>query len=95
MNPEQKCKKAERGTASCVNEKLERLTGEAAQTQEQLDAAGKRLKKATASKNGGTGCRKYLGCCPEWMQKSAELSADFKTKRRIDSVQVRETYQAW
>ena len=54
----------------------------------------KRLKKATASKNGGTGCRKYLGCCPEWMQKSAELSADLPRPNAglIAAVQVRETY---
>lgn len=95
MNPESTAEVQKlNGELQLANEKLERLTGEAAQTQEQLDAAGKATEKATASKNGGTGCRKYLGCCPEWMQKSAELSADLPRPNAglIAAVQVRETY---
>lgn len=74
------------GELQLANEKLERLTGEAAQTQEQLDAAGKATEKGNGFEKWRNGLQKVSGLLSRVDAKISGIIGGFtKTKRRIDS----------
>lgn len=95
MNPESTAEVQKlNGELQLANEKLERLTGEAAQTQEQLDAAGKATEKGNGFEKWRNGLQKVSRLLSRVDAKSAELSADLPRPNAglIAAVQVRETY---
>ena len=74
------------GELQLANEKLERLTGEAAQTQAQLDAAGKATEKGNGFEKWRNGLQKVSGLLSRVDAKISGIIGGFtKTKRRIDS----------
>lgn len=87
MNPESTAEVQKlNGELQLANEKLERLTGEAAQTQEQLDAAGKATEKGNGFEKWRNGLQKVSGLLSRVDAKISGIIGGFtKTKRRIDS----------
>ena len=87
MNPESTAEVQKlNGELQLANEKLERLTGEAAQTQAQLDAAGKATEKGNGFEKWRNGLQKVSGLLSRVDAKISGIIGGFtKTKRRIDS----------
>lgn len=87
MNPESTAEVQKlNGELQLANEKLERLTGEAAQTQVQLDAAGKATEKGNGFGKWQNGLQKVSGLLSRVDAKISGIIGGFtKTKRRIDS----------
>lgn len=87
MNPESTAEVQKlNGELQLANEKLERLTGEAAQTQAQLDAAGKATEKGNGFEKWRNGLQKVSGLLSRVDAKISGIIGGFtKTKSRIDS----------
>ena len=86
MNPESTAEVQKlNGELQLANEKLERLTGEAAQTQVQLDAAGKATEKGNGFGKWQNGLQKVSGLLSRVDAKISGIIGGFtKTKSRID-----------
>ena len=86
MNPESTAEVQKlNGELQLANEKLERLTGEAAQTQAQLDAAGKATEKGNGFEKWRNGLQKVSGLLSRVDAKISGIIGGFtKTKSRID-----------